>query len=92
MSKNNVYKIRNVDEELDKIYDFSDNLMKRERWIVIETIFEYIMDNIKNYQTEILVGWATATLAGKHRIINRQEFLDKCKELHPDEELWKGLD
>lgn len=83
--------VRTIDQELDQIYNLADDLMCRDKWYVLDTILEYITYNVWRYDTNILVGWATATFAGKNKLEKRKEFLDKCKELHSDEGLWNGL-
>lgn len=81
-----------TDQQLDEIYDLADKLMYKENWHGLNIILEYITIHSHHYNSYSLVAWATATLAGKHKLEKRKEFLDKCKELYPDNDLWKGLD
>lgn len=84
--------VRTIDQELDQIYDLVDDLMYRDKWYVLDTILEYITSNAWRYDIDILVGWATVTFAGKNKLEKRKGFLDKCKKIYPDDNLWKGLD
>jgi hypothetical protein len=83
--------MKSTDQQLDEIYDLSDELMRKDCWFVLDTIIEYLTEHAWRYDVTILVGWSTATLAGKHKLEKRKEFLDKCKKLYPDKDLWKGL-
>lgn len=84
--------VKTTDQQLDQVFDTVNELMIKEYWSELDTILEYITSNAYKFDIHILVGWITATLAGKHKLKNRKPFLDKCRKLHPYEELWKGLD
>lgn len=81
-----------TDQQLDEIYDLADELMRKDRWCVLDTIIEYITEIAWRCDLDILLAWATSTLAGKHKLEKRKDFLNKCKELYPDENLWNGLE
>jgi len=85
-------KLKPTDQDIDEIFDLADKWMRIECWFVLDEILEHITEYICKYDINWLVTWATATLAGKHKLEKRKEFLDKCKELYPDNDLWKGLD
>lgn len=81
-----------TDKQLDELYDAMDALMREGCFGFIN---DYIRDLIpKIWRTDliILVGYATATLCCKSKLPARKAFMDKCMELYPDKELWKGLE
>lgn len=81
-----------TDQDVDEIYDLTDRLMYKGRWNVLDKILEYITEYAWRYDVLLLVTWATATLAGKEKLEKRKEFLNTCRQLHTNEEIWKGLD
>lgn len=81
-----------TDKQLDELYDIIDKLMTEGDWWLLNHLF-YSWGSPESTATlDIRLGIATATLAGKSKLPNRKMFLDKCKKLYPDPELWKGLD
>ncbi len=80
------------DKELDTIYDCVDDLMKGGCWIYLNTYFEALSVTVEKTPLDVLLAWATASLPAKTKISTRDGFIRKCKEVHPDPELWKGLE
>lgn len=81
-----------IHTELDKIHDAIDVLMKNGCW---DFLNDYLLDlRMKAWRTDInlLVGYATVTLPSKSKLPNRKLFVDTCKKLYPDPELWEGLE
>ena len=84
---------------IDIIYDEVDRLMNQNDWnqlslrltIIVDMASDYSLVR-KDYSLDELLAWATATLPAKSKIKSRPMFIAKCKELHPDPELWRGLE
>ncbi len=78
--------------DIDRICETIDLLMSKDRWGLLNELFD--MWNHQVWKTDIdrLLSLATASLPGKSKIPNRKRFMEKCKELYPDENLWIGLD
>ena len=81
-----------IDNRLNEIYDGIHALGKLK---CFHLLHEMLVDlELKAWRTDlnILVGFANATLPFKNKLSYRVHFINKCKQLHPDPELWKGLD
>ena len=78
--------------ELDDVYDTINILMKNSKWGLLTSLFECWEMMAWRTDLDILLGYATASLPGKSNIRSRAKFIETCKRLHPDPELWKGLD
>ena len=77
---------------IDFIYDEADRLMHQNAWNYLSLRLTLIADMSSGYSLDELLAWATATLPAKSKIENRAMFIEKCKELYPDPELWRGLE
>ena len=77
---------------IDIIYNEVDRLMHQSDWNYLSHKLSIIADMASDYSLDELLAWATATLPAKTKIKSRPMFIAKCKELHPEPELWKGLD
>jgi len=80
------------DKELDDLYRLVDDLMLEGDWWLLNNLFVSWCAPDSTATLDARLGIATATLPGKSKLPNRREFMDMCKRLHPDPELWKGLD
>jgi hypothetical protein len=82
----------NKNKQLDEIYDAMDALMKAKCWTFIDNYLHDLC--MKAWRTELdyLLVYATATLLAKSKLPHRKLFMDTCKHLHPDVEVWKGLE
>lgn len=81
-----------TDSQLDSIWNLIDDLMTVGDWWLLNNMFFVWTNPDCIIDLDIKLGIVTATLAGKSHLPNRKAFVDRCKELHPDPELWKGLD
>lgn len=85
-------KPKNVDAQLDEIYDSIDALMKLGAWDFLDDLFLYWEGKAWRTKVDILLGYATASLPGKSKLPHRKLFMDACLKFHPDKKLWKGLE
>ena len=81
-----------TDKELDELYDTADLLMRNGRWSLIDDLLEYYANAAWRMDVDLLLGWATNTLACKSKLKNRARFMEACMNFHKDPELWKGLE
>ena len=81
-----------IDKELDDLYDLIDSLMKAGEWFVLNNLCDVWSSPQSNATLDTRLGIATATLPAKSKLPNRKKFMKECKRLHPDSELWKGLE
>ena len=82
----------NIDDKIDCIYDNVDYLMRSAEWKILNSLSSAWESNAHNIDLNLLLAFATASLPGKSNIPARAEFIEKCKELYPKPELWKGLE
>jgi len=80
------------DAVLDSIYDFIDGEMTKGNWETLNGFYAYLQHHVKEHPLDVLLAYATASFPGKSKIPSRGDFMKKCMELHPDPELWKGLE
>jgi len=80
------------EKNIDCIYDAVDSCMKGGRWNLLNNLFLIITKNAELKELDILLSYATSSLPGKNNIPARADFIKRCKELHPNPELWKGLE
>ena len=83
---------RPSDRDLDELYDLIDNLMKDGDWWLLDNMCCCWSEGVNLTDLDDLLGRATATLPGKSKLPSRAAFIAKCKKVHPDPELWKGLE
>lgn len=83
---------KTTDYELDVIYNAFDALMNAKCWDFIDEYLHNLC--MRGWRTDLdyLVAYATATLPAKSKLPHRKMFMDTCKHLHPNLELWKGLE
>lgn len=81
-----------TDKELDELYDLIDSLMKEEDWWLLNNLCLTWAFPKSTVTLDTRLGIATATFPAKSKLPNRKVFMTRCKELHPDAELWKGLE
>ena len=84
-----------TDAELDELYDTADLLMKAGRWSLIDDLLMYYGLTAWRMDVDLLLGWATTTLACKSKLKNRKWFMDQCLNFYSDPkepDLWKGLE
>ena len=79
-------------KELDEIYDAMDALKKAGCWNFLDQYFSDLVVRAWRTDVDILLAYATTSLACKSHLPSRVQFINTCKHLHPDKELWKGLD
>ena len=79
-------------DKIDIIYDAMEALIKSECWEYLNDRLMELKHQAWRHELDILMAYATVTLPAKSKISNRRHFIDKCKELHPSEELWTGLE
>ena len=82
---------KTTDIKLDEIYDAFDALMKAKCWNFIDGYLHDLCMRCWRTDIDILLAYATATLPAKTKLPHRKMFIDTCKHLHPNLELWKGL-
>jgi hypothetical protein len=78
-----------TDKEIDTIYEYVDSCMRLGEWHVLDKIFGDF--DVINMPIDAKVTYLVASFAGKDKIPNRQNFLEKCKFLHKEERLWDNL-
>lgn len=83
---------RTMDSQLDEIYCAVDSLMRNGCWEYLGTNLIDITHKAWRIDVDILICYATATFPAKSKLPARKQFMEKCRSLHPDEELWEGLD
>lgn len=83
---------KTTDKELNDLYDTIDLLMKNGKWELLNLLFQIWEQRAWRTDLDMLLGCATASFPGKSKIKSRTAFIEKCKSLYPDSELWKGLD
>jgi|APCry1669193128_1035447.scaffolds.fasta_scaffold22432_2 hypothetical protein len=81
-----------TDKQIDEIHTAIDVLMKCGCWNVLNEMFTGLDLKVWRTDIDILLSYATASLSGKKNIPARESFINTCKRIHPDIELWKGLD
>ena len=81
-----------TDKELDEVYAAMDALMLAGCWGFLDEYLHGMIMRSWRTDLDILLAIATATLPGKSKLPARVNFLDNDKRLHPNKELWKGLD
>lgn len=79
------------DKDIDEIYDALDVLMTAKCWGFLNSLFIGLTPSAWRTDLDILLAYATASLPAKSKINSRKMFMEQCKKLHPDPELWKGL-
>lgn len=80
--------------ELDMLYDTADLLMKKGNWGLIDDILEYYANSAWRQDINLLLGWATTTLACRSKLKKREMFIEQCLKFHSDPkepDLWKDL-
>jgi len=85
-------KSKTTDVELDDIYDTIDLLMRNGKWSLLNELFQIWEQQAWRTDLDRLLGYATVSLPAKSKIHSRKSFIEKCKALYPEAELWKGLD
>ena len=83
---------KTTDADLDDIYDTIDLLMRNGKWNLLNELFQIWEQQAWRTDLDRLLGYATASFPAKSKIPSRRAFIEKCKVLHPEAELWKGLD
>jgi hypothetical protein len=83
---------KDTDITIDAIYTFVDESMRHDKWMTLNSLYSYLTHRVKEMPVDVLVSYATASFPGKSKLPSRAKFMNKCKEVHPDEELWKGLE
>jgi hypothetical protein len=68
-----------VDKQLDRIYDWMDDLMWAGRLDEISRILCEVP--VESTSTDLLLGYLTATLAVKDRVPGRDKFFQAAKEV-----------
>lgn len=81
-----------TDNDLDEVYAAIDALMKIGAWKFLDALLVNWELSAWRTPLDLLLGYATATLPAKSKLPSRKAFMDKCKQLHSDPELWKGLE
>jgi hypothetical protein len=81
-----------TDKNLDEIYDAMDTLQKGGHFYFINKFLILQTPGIWREELDILLAYATTTLACKSKLPDRTRFIDECKRFHYDDELWKGLE
>jgi hypothetical protein len=79
-------------DNIDIIYNEVDRFMHQNDWNHLSHKLIVIADMASDYSLDELLAWATATLPAKSKIRNRSMFIEKCKQLYPEPELWRGLE
>ena len=79
-----------TDKKIDIIYDAMDALMKADCWEYINDRFFELKLQAWRHDLDILLAYIVATQPVKTKLPNRKIFIDKCKELHPNED-WSRL-
>jgi hypothetical protein len=92
MKDNEYYQPTKVkDVDIDNILLYVDSCMKRGEWDVLSDIFYNLIPQAEIMPVDIILTYVVGTLPGASKIRYRRAFIDKCKKLHPDVELWKNL-
>lgn len=83
-----------MDQRLDKLYDEVDLLMREGKFEELNLLIKRLI--VKDLETDILLGYLTATLPAKSKLPFRQVFVARCCKTIKDrgefeEGLLKGL-
>lgn len=87
-----MYKNAVSDKQIDEIYDAIDALMRAGAWNFLNELFVVWEQQAWRLEIDILVTYAVASCPGKSKLPARKNFMDRCMALHPDPDLWKGLE
>jgi len=60
-------------------------LIKSECWNFLNDIYKDLTPQVWRLDTDVLVVYANASQKAKDKISNRQEFVDVCVRLYPEE-------
>ena len=80
------------DEEISEIYSAIDALMKNENWNFLNDYYDNLALRAWRLPLDILIAYADVSFESKNKIDSRKRFMDTCIHLHPNKELWKGLE
>lgn len=79
-------------ESLDTIYNLIEELIQDQDWWLLNGLCITWSSEHSTADLDVRLGIATATLPVKNKLQDRKLFIDACKRLYPDVELWKGLE
>ena len=79
-------------QRIDNIYDAIDALLNSKCWSFIDDILFELIPKVWRMDVDSLLAYLISTHPAKSKLVSRQRLLDKCKEIHPDPDLWKGLE
>ena len=68
-----------IDTELDEIYDLIDDLFHVGEFERVNSILQDL--DLKNTETDLLIGYLTATLPAKNKLPYRETFYRKVEKL-----------
>ena len=80
------------DKELDEIYNAFDALMWSGCWNFLDDFIKDLVMRSWRIELDKLLAYATASFPAKSKLPHREVFINNCKLLHPEKDLWKGLD
>jgi len=85
------------DEELDRIYEYINDMMEKGEWNDLTRMFHSFLDKVEEMPIDIMLAYIIATRPAGSKIGFRRQFIDLCKKKYPcdleepNEDLWYGL-
>ena len=83
---------KTIQAEIDSVYNSMEALFKAKCYSFVDGILSMIIPQLWRTDLDIILAYATVTLPAKSKLPSRKRFMEVCKYLRPDVELWKGLD
>ena len=70
---------KNIDDELDLIYDSIDSLLFDGNFEFVDECLRII--DCEKIDTDLLLGWATITFAARSKLSHRKEFMKRMSHI-----------
>ena len=80
-----------TDKQIDLIHEVVDSCLTFKEYDVLSMYFYNFIPQINTMCVDAKLAYLTATLPVRSQIQYREDFLNKCKELHKDVGLWENL-
>lgn len=81
-----------TDADLDELHEAIDALLRVGAFKFLDSLLVNWELTAWRTPVDLLVGYAVATYPAKSKLPSRKAFMDRCKQLHAEPELWKGLE
>lgn len=83
--------MKSKQSDIDLIYVYIDDMIKKSEWSDLSRMFYNFLSQIDDMPLDIIFAYTISSLPAGSKIKYRRQFINKCKEKYPDENLWIEL-